>query len=163
MDRIARNLRHSVSGPSTEELEASFRSQGSSGTNSSGDRRRHQSIFDFLSLLRRGSRQAHEEPRLIPKISQVDGRMWVSVECSRSQTFENKHGNWPPMVCCSITNEQLARCPRVKSEAAHGYKHWFHLWAACAQMATHLQLLQLPMSCYSSTLGDQIQGFSEYK
>ncbi len=24
------------------------------------------------------------------------------------------------MVCCSITNEQLPRCPRVKSGAAHG-------------------------------------------
>ncbi len=28
-------------------------------------------------------------------------------------------------------------------------KHWFHPWAACAQMATHWQLLQLPMGCFS--------------
>ncbi len=30
------------------------------------------------------------------------------------------HGNWLPMVCCSITNEQLARYPWVKSGTAHG-------------------------------------------
>ncbi len=46
---------------------------------------------------------------------------WGRTECQfRSIPFHSVHGNWLPMVCCSITNKQLARCPRGKARTAHG-------------------------------------------
>ncbi len=68
-----------------------------------------------------------------------------------------------PWSATSFTNDQLAQnqelpignqeLPMGNQELAMGNqelpvgKHRFHPWAACAQMATHWQLLQLPIGC----------------